>query len=138
MARSRKTIIWEAKCMAIDGLVFRFRRSTIPFGTEQAVQDAIEDLLEHEKLNYTREFAIGRDRVDFLVDFRIDGNPFRIAIECKVAGGPSAVMEQLLRYAQSPDVDAIILVTSRNTHRFAVPTVNGKLFSVANVAGGRL
>lgn len=138
MARSRKTIIWEAKCMVIDSLAHKFRRSTIPFGTEQAMQDAVQSLLEQEKVTFTREFAIGRDRVDFLVDFSIDTESFRIAVECKVAGGPSAVMEQLLRYAQSHHVDGIILVTSRNTHRFSTPSLSGKLFTVANVAGGRL
>lgn len=39
-----------------------------------------------------------------------------IAIECKIKGSATSVMAQLARYAESVQVDDVILVTSRRNH----------------------
>ena len=58
------------------------------------------------------------ERVDFYVS--------RVAIELKVKGSLSAVTRQLMRYATSPEVDCIILVTTQAKHRRMPPTLNEK------------
>jgi hypothetical protein len=45
------------------------------------------------------------ERIDFMVG--------RVGIELKVDGGNAEVLRQLDRYAASPDVDALVLITSR-------------------------
>lgn len=112
------------------GLIGTLAGHRIPFGNELAMQDAIEQILEQSNLRFTREFRIGTDRVDFLVEM----SGLRVAVECKVKGGPSAVLQQLLGYSESDDVHAVLLVTSRNTHRFNTATLSGKPFRVLNVA----
>lgn len=55
---------------------------------------------------FTREVALSvRDRIDFLVG--------KIGVEVKTQGSVSRVATQLLRYAASPRVDGLILVTTR-------------------------
>lgn len=98
----------------------------IPFGTELAMQDTLQRILKSANIKYHREFVFGpRDRIDFLVG--------RIGIECKVAGSTGAVMRQLLRYAERPEIGALILVTSRHTHRFSQTEIGGKPFKVIRI-----
>jgi len=67
------------------------------------------------------------DRIDFMVG--------RIGIELKIKGSLSDVTRQLHRYAQSPDVDALLLVTTRMKLRHMPPTMNGKPVLVAVLIG---
>lgn len=59
--------------------------------------------------------ATARGRIDFLTD---NG----AGIEVKVAGSLAAATRQLLRYAHSPDVRALLLVTTVAAHR-GIPQV---------------
>jgi len=36
-----------------------------------------------------------------------------VALECKISGSPTSVMAQLARYAESSQVDDVLLVSSR-------------------------
>lgn len=94
---------------------------TIP---EEIFQREVAEVLEHHGIEFKREFRLsGKDRVDFLVG--------RVAIEMKIDGGLNAVRRQLQRYAQSPLVDEIILLTSR-TRLCAMPqSLSGKPVYVA-------
>lgn len=102
-----------------------------PFWNEQALQDALEEVLIENGIAYVRECILGSDRIDFVAD--VDGS--RIAIECKVDGGPSAVLEQVIRYAEREEIGAVILVTSKRTHRFAKTEFQGKPFAVVWITG---
>lgn len=53
------------------------------------------------------------DRIDLLAG--------RVGIELKVDGGWAEVLRQLDRYAASPDVDALILITSRRRLASGLP-----------------
>lgn len=101
------------------------------FGTERELQDGIESVLTEAGIVFTREYRLGKDPIDFMVDGGI-------GIECKIDGGPSAVIGQLVRYSQSPDVTSLLLVTSRHTHRFNSGMIAGKPFSVLWIGGGGL
>lgn len=102
---------------------YRFR-----FGSEKDLQDDVEMALTEAGITFSREVPLAGDRIDFLC---ADG----IGIECKIAGGPSVVLEQLLRYAKCPEVQALILLTSRHTHRFQATEIGGKPLIVVWVAG---
>lgn len=83
-------------------------------------------LLSYPRSVISREHRLGPgDRPDFLVDGRI-------VIEVK---GPrhqaSAVLRQLARYAAYPEVETIILATSRAMHMPA--TIGGKKVVVLNL-----
>lgn len=110
----------------VDELVELIQSFRIPFGTEAAMQDTIERILKSEGIKYSREHVFSpRDRIDFLIG--------RIGIECKVDSSKAVVAAQLLRYAERPEVDALILVTSRHTHAFSQVELGGKQFKVIRV-----
>jgi hypothetical protein len=83
-----------------------------PFSEEEKLRDAIAIALGPHAL---REAKVGEhERIDFLVG--------RIGIEAKIRGTRSDVTRQLFRYAESPDIDEIILVTTRYQHTVRAPT----------------
>lgn len=108
---------------------FRFR-----FDAERDLQEAIsEALLSSEVIRssgnaLSREVVLGpKDRIDFLVG--------GLGIEVKVDGSLSDLIRQLHRYAQSPRVEELLVVTSRS-RLLALPTsIGGKPVSVAFVPG---
>lgn len=110
-------------------LVELLKSSRLRYGTERQLQDDVERLLASAGAAFTREAHLTStsERIDFL---SADG----VGIECKIAGGPSAILSQLIRYADDPKVTAIILVTSRRTHRFNVTELRGKPLAIVWVA----
>ena len=100
----------------------------IPFMTEARMQAAVAEILGSQGWDFTSEFRLSdTDRIDFLAG--------EVGIECKIAGGPTEVLMQCQRYTEHERVGSLILVTSRNTHRFDVDFLGGKAFSVVWVAG---
>lgn len=82
----------------------------IPVGSEREMQMAIAKLLVENGIQFRPEARLSsRDRIDFLVG--------RVGIEVKHAGSYQQVASQLLRYAESDSVDAVLLVTDRAAHR---------------------
>lgn len=70
----------------------------------------------------------GAGRVDF---FHVDR---RIAVEVKVKGSPSAVADQLLRYAWHPAVAGVLLVTARAQLARGMPdSLGGKPFDTCEL-----
>lgn len=101
----------------------------LPFGTEAELQAAVARVLDEIGIEHSREFRFSpRDRIDFLA---ANG----IGIECKIDGSPSQVLGQLLRYAERDEVQALILVTSRHTHRMKMTKLNGKPFVIVWIGG---
>ncbi|MEV8636897.1 hypothetical protein AB0395_35175 [Streptosporangium sp. NPDC051023] len=64
-----------------------------------------------------------RQEVPLSTGGRIDLMTGRVGIEIKVNGRPSEVMRQITRYAASPDIDALVLATTRATHRIIARTI---------------
>lgn len=83
---------------------------------EAGLQIQIQGALSAAGIESLREHRLSdRDRVDFFVRDAALGAG--IAIEAKVAGTIAGVMQQLARYAESPDVHDVVLVTTRGSHR---------------------
>jgi hypothetical protein len=61
---------------------------------------------------------------------RLDIRTGRVGIEVKVAGTADAALRQLRRYAEHPDLDALILVTTRAAHRSLPGQIGGKPLAV--------
>lgn len=121
-----------------------------PIDTELALQDAIEKELWqmvglgrtgllNTKLSREEQFIAdpqrevvltARDRPDFMVG--------PLAIELKVKGSPADVARQLMRYAEHPSVGAILLVTTRSSHRAMPAQMCGKPVRVLYLMGSCL
>lgn len=87
--------------------------------TEDDLQAAIFETLAASGFEPRREVRLSeRDRIDLMVG--------RVGVEIKVAGEPPAVLRQLGRYAESDDVDALVLVTARARHIQLPADVLGK------------
>ena len=104
-------------CKALYSTRFRYHN-------EKELQRGVSLVLDDLKLSYPPEFLMSpRDRIDFLVG--------DIGIECKSddsKGGtsPSAVTRQLFRYAQSPLIKELILLTTMSKHKNLPETINEK------------
>lgn len=86
---------------------------------EADLQRAVEEILVQSLISFQREpMLTAKDRPDFLVG--------TIAVELKVDGSAIEVMRQLQRYAQHPDVAALLLVTTKNKHLAMPATLSGK------------
>jgi hypothetical protein len=105
------------------------RSAQFNFADELDLQNGLAIQFDNRNIQYQREALIGaasESRVDFLIS--------RIALEVKVGGSLADVMRQLSRYAKSPSVDALMLVTSRLRHRVCLPEkVNGKPLQVTEI-----
>lgn len=99
--------------------------------TERDLHDAICGRLADAGVPHTREAWLSpRDRVDVLAG--------GVAIEVKTAGSLIDVLRQCQRYARSPMVDSVLLVTTVPDHHGAPLTVGGKALTVLGVRGGWL
>ena len=96
-------------------------RYTIPVTRdERELQGHIETILQQEQVRYRREFILYTgDRLDFFVDRSV-------AIEVKVAGGITPLIEQLQRYALCDEVREILVVSTRPKHRLHLDEIQGK------------
>lgn len=98
------------------------------FGVELDLQDDLEAVLRHYRLDFTREHPLSPQSV---IDFRVG----RIGVECKIGGSPQEVLRQCRRYLEFDDLDGLLLVTSRPQHRWKLSELGGKPFGVVWVAG---
>lgn len=114
--------------VTIDSIIEALNGYKIPFAKESEMQRTIEKILKAEAIPHYREFAFNpKDRIDFLVG--------KIGIECKVDGSKHAVARQLLRYAEQPEIESLLLITSRATHTFPSNVLLGKEFRVYRISG---
>jgi hypothetical protein len=135
----------------IEEIAEQLRGFRFPTGRESDMQQAVAAALSYRAVEWTgeREFRLAgaspnttRGTIDFLirpVGITPIGRQW-IGIECKVDGSPSAVVQQLIRYAEAPELSGLILLTSRPSHvreLAGVETLQGKPFRiVATFAGG--
>lgn len=79
----------------------------------------------------TIQLATGRaGRLDYYVP------AYRLAIEVKVGGSPAAILRQLRSYAEHPDVDALLLITSLAKLAQIPDTLAGKPARSYRLTGG--
>lgn len=108
------------------------------YTTEEIMQQQLHELFQARSIDAVKEFRLNaRDRVDFLAK-TMNGN---VAVECKTKGSPQTVMAQLARYAESDQVQSVLLVTSRRNHlaseAFREREILGKPLAGVWVAGMR-
>lgn len=102
---------------------------TFTWYTEQQLQDGVERVFTTEGVPYTREARLtARDRPDFLAG---DG----VGVELKVKGGAIDALRQLQRYAGSPLVRELLLVTTTYRHADVPATIGGKPLRVLALIG---
>lgn len=134
----------------------------LPFGTEEELQVAIMLLLrklgipyqreallnlgepvnEWSRINPSQNYKAWRAAQLGIVDFVVAGD---LALECKVAGGPAAVSNQIARYLRHQGIKGLLLVTTRSTHEaiekqpaWVVATAWPKPVKVINISSGAL
>jgi len=98
------------------------------FVDEIALQDGIERVLKESGIAYRRECRLGDAGI---IDFMVE----RIGLEVKIKGSPSAVGRQVLDYLGRPELDEIVLVTSRilAASYLRVPELVGKKVTVVDL-----
>jgi hypothetical protein len=100
----------------LDDVLEHLRAFRFDASTEDTFQLAVARALQLRGAAFEREVRLSaRDRIDFL----LGGG---IGLELKINGAPSEVTRQLLRYAESDRISALVLVTTRALHR-AMPAV---------------
>lgn len=103
--------------MTVAMLAKRIPQYRWPVGVELDFQNAIAAWLDRERINYRREYELGGGPIDFYFPDN------RIGLELKVKGSQAAVLRQLQRYAQSAEIDAIVLLSSHAAHTGLLPSV---------------
>lgn len=102
---------------AAETVAAAIRAHRFYYATEVELQAGIAAALKHDGFDVQREYRLSdRDRVDLLVI--ANGGPAveHVAVEVKVKGRGIALGNQLARYAQSSEVDALVGVTNRAHH----------------------
>lgn len=107
--------------MTADQMATMLSQFTFATSSEDILHGAVQEFFRSHEIQAQPEHALSaRDRIDFYVT---EG---KIGVECKIDGSANEVTRQLLRYAESANIDGLILVTSRNKHRKIPPTLGGK------------
>lgn len=93
------------------------------YGNEEDLQRGIEEALEEAGVPFTREMVFKTivGRIDFMVHAL-----YEIGIEVKVGGANTSVGRQVARYLGSSEVEGIVLVTSKRSHRTYPEEFKGK------------
>jgi len=112
--------------MEIKPLCDTLYHTRFRYKSEKDLQHGVGQVLTGLNLVFKSEYILApRDRIDFLI------TNSGIGIECKSddsTGGTSlaAVTRQLMRYAQSDQVNELILLTTMSKHKHLPDTMNGK------------
>ena len=124
--------------IALDEMVAHLERQRFTFANEAELRAGIAasfraDWRGGTPLDLLPEVHLSeRDRIDFMAAYR----GAAIGIEVKVKGSLSDICAQLLRYAESPRVGALILVTARAAHKHLhAETLLGKPLRIVHAGG---
>lgn len=94
--------------------------------TEEELQTAVEGILRVHQIEFRREYQLSeKDRIDFLI-----GN---IGLEIKIGFSYADVVRQLHRYAQSDEIKALVLFTSKLSHTMP-KELSGKILCTINIS----
>lgn len=114
--------------MDADGIAALLSGYRFHWNNERELQDHIEKVLTNSSIAFKREYRLcSRDRVDFLCG--------AVAIEVKMASSQAQVLAQLFRYAESCEVESLILVTNRARQLEMPDTLLNKPLRVVFVSG---
>jgi len=110
-------------------LVELFKSYRYQIGSEIDLQRGLEQVLSQHGIAFCREYSLQPDygRIDFYLP------DYKCGVELKVKGAPSEVLRQLYRYAQSPDISALILITTRARLAIAPQNLNQKPLLTASL-----
>ncbi|PZE66928.1 hypothetical protein [Curtobacterium sp. MCBD17_021] len=108
-------------------------RTQLQFVSEDDLQESIRTALMAAGIPAERERRLsdGRSRIDLFA------NP-GIGVEVKIDGSWAAVVRQLQRYAKCPEIDELILVTSRSKHHRIPTELEGKPVHLVSLIGAAL
>lgn len=102
------------------------------YATEARLQEELAALFAEKRIPHVREHDLGaHGRIDFFIDGRV-------GLEVKIKGGPSGVTRQLIRYADCPSIEGLILITGRSSLRSLPSTLLSKPFMVGCIWEGFL
>lgn len=101
-----------------------------PLTDEKRTQSEIEATLLAAGIAFEREVRLSSKDI---VDFMVEGG---IAVEIKIKGQARSIYRQLMRYAEHPAVEQILLATSVSMH--LPSTIEGKPAKVASLSQGWL
>lgn len=90
----------------LDRLGDVLKRARLPLESEKATQAALAEAFDQYGIPYVREVTLSEGDI---VDFLVEG----IAIEIKLKGSRMAIYRQICRYAASPKVHRVLLLTAR-------------------------
>lgn len=117
--------------MSASDIVQVLQRYRFAQDSEERFQSGIARCLVESGVVFEREHILTKqDRIDFLCG--------RVGVECKIQGSLASVTRQLHRYAQCPEIDELLLVTTRLQHSRVPKTINGKPITVFASLGGLL
>jgi hypothetical protein len=87
------------------------QRSQLVYKDEIQLHEQIAAVLDDGGYQYEREVRLADElgRIDFVVENCL-------GIEVKIKGARSDVYRQIRRYSNCPDLDAVLLVTTRSAH----------------------
>ena len=102
------------------------RRYRLTFSSEADLQDQLASVFDAAGISYEREATIAGGRIDFLCG--------HLGVEVKIAGSPDEVWRQLERYAAAPEIDELVLVTTRPSHRWRTGEVGDVPLRVVKVS----
>ena len=89
------------------------------FQSELELQYGVEQLLKTARIKYSREHSLSsHDRIDFLVG--------SLGIEIKVGGSMTELLRQVHRYLEYPEIQEMLIITSRIKHAGLPKEINGK------------
>ena len=98
------------------------------YADEGQLQEGIAAALAEAGIAAVREVPLTpADKIDLMAGL--------VGIEVKIAGQPAADARQLRRYAASPEVGELILVTTRASHRSVPREISGKPVHVVLLSG---
>jgi hypothetical protein len=110
-----------------ERILAMLRGVSIRSSSEAELQDALLELFTGNGLAVQREHSLGGgNRIDFLV-------ASHVGVEVKVQSGHAEVTRQIQRYAAHPDIDVMVLVTTRVQHTGIDLTTIGKPSFIAYV-----
>lgn len=120
--------------ITLEELLSKLRMYRLPVSDEIGCHDALQLIFERHDIRFQREHVLGEafGRIDFFLPEQ------RTGLEVKVRGSVSDVTRQLLRYAQCPAIERLVLVTGRTRLGQLPATLAGKSVSVVTIWEGLL
>lgn len=93
----------------VDDVVAALSNRRYRYASEVALHAGLSEALTEAGIDHEREVQVAGGRIDFLIG--------SLGVEVKIKGSTEALGRQLARYAADPRIEALLVVTSRPSHR---------------------